>query len=159
MKTIELSQGKVAIVDDADYGRVSQFKWTASNSGCKWYAIRRPRVSPGKYQMVYMHRFIMEVDGRIPEIDHKDGDGLNNTRANIRACTSTQNKQNRVKRKRPSTSRYKGVSWCSTHRYWVVQIVVDGKHKFLGTFHDEVKAGERYAAAAKLYFGEFARSA
>jgi hypothetical protein len=87
MREIELTRGYVATVDDEDYERVSKYLWYAEVRGNSVYA--RCRRGPG-----LMHVFIM---GKRPgfDIDHADGDTLNNTRANLRHCTRSQNAANR----------------------------------------------------------------
>lgn len=99
MKEIPLSQGKVALVDDEDYLLLASFKWTASvhkdgrrrDGKEKWYAIRRPTVDV-KRKIVYMHRFITTCPCDLV-VDHLDGDGLNNQRANLQCVTQYENTQ------------------------------------------------------------------
>lgn len=162
MKTLELSQGKVAIVDDADYGWLSQWKWTAfrAKQPGRWYAVRHSKRSekvPGKN--VFLHRAIMGLeygDGR--QVDHRDADGLNNQRSNLRICTQSQNNGNcRVRTSGKRWSKYKGVSYFinkhTGQQYWIVGC----GNRRIGYFHDEKEAARAYNAAAKAYYGEFAR--
>ena len=110
MKKIPLTQNKFALVDDADYDWLNQFKWYARNEGQRYYACRSFRVD-GHVHHIVMHRLILglkEGDGKIT--DHIDGNGLNNSRSNLRICTSAENNFNQ----RPQagkTSKYKGVHW------------------------------------------------
>jgi len=108
MKTIQLTRGKEAIVDDADYEWLSQVKWTATRSPCGYYAARW-RGRRGHQQKIYMHRAIMcndldgngELGGR--QVHHKDrpgDDGLDNRRANLELCDQKQNLKYRKKPKR-----------------------------------------------------------
>lgn len=87
MREIVLSKGKVALIDDADFDRVNQFKWTASHEGraTKWYAIRRVKIN-GRSFKIRMHRFILNMgtgfdDPRI--VDHINDDGLDNRKDNL----------------------------------------------------------------------------
>lgn len=97
MKRIELTQGFVAMVDDEDWGWLSQWKWYASQSSYNYYAARfaGPR---GRQRKIYMHREIARrkygeqsrvLDGQ--QVDHDDGDPMNNTRDNLIARTQQEN--------------------------------------------------------------------
>ena len=93
MKEVPLTRGMVARVDDDDYARVAIHKYHADESRHTFYAARAERVN-GKYRKIYMHREITGApDGM--EVDHWDWDGLNNTRANLRVCTHTENLRHR----------------------------------------------------------------
>jgi hypothetical protein len=158
MKVISLTQGKVALVDDVDYAWLSRFKWYANKCTLKtrviWYAMRTTSRNVRPRRTFLMHREIAAVDGLL-DVDHHDGDGLNNQRYNLRPATRSQNFQNR--RKEPGkTSEFKGVSWHRRAQKWTVQIGVNGQHKYLGLFEDEVEAARVYDRAAEQYFGEFA---
>lgn len=106
MREIQLTQGKVAIVDDDDYEGLSIHRWYAAKYGRNWYALRSG--SDGK---VYMHRHILGLRKGDPlEVDHKNRESLDNRRENLRACTRQQNTRNRRGRKNTS-SKHKGVAW------------------------------------------------
>ena len=156
MKKIELSQGKVALVDDDDYEWLNQWSWHAMNNrGWGWYAVRSsPRVD-GKHHAILMHRQITDAQ---PEqtVDHKDRNGINNRQENLRLCTQSQNLANQKKRAGCS-SRYKGVSWCKRDNKWRAKIKVHYKNIHLGLFDDEIEAALSYNDAAAEHFGEFAR--
>lgn len=162
MKTITLTQGQVAVVDDEDYLFLSQWKWYAKRVKRKqatdtWYAERTgPR--PNK-QHFHMHREVLRRIGfsDFPQGDHKDSNGLNNQRYNLRPATVPQNGHNRRKRN-GCTSRFKGVHWHkSKGPGWMAVIHREGKLNYLGTFENEIDAAKAYDAAARLYFGEFSR--
>ena len=154
MKTIPLTQGQVATVDDEDYEALMQHSWCVLRHKRAWYAKRGSR-SNGKQRTIYMHQDILGVFDQ--EIDHKDNNGLNNCRSNIRVCTSSQNKQNR-RRQLITSSRFKGVYWAKRNCKWVARIRTDGVQRHLGTFSNEVEAAQAYAKAAKFYFGEYAKT-
>lgn len=151
MKQIQLANGMVAIVDDGDYEIVARLAWQAELRKGVWYAIHE-EYTPRR-RKVRMHRLILAVR-QDQLVDHKDHDGLNNTRANLRICTPAQNNHNR----RPSahSSDFKGVTWRKNRSRWVAQIQFKGKGKFLGQFHDEIEAAKAYDRAATRLFGEFA---
>jgi hypothetical protein len=114
MKEIQLTQGKVAFVDDSDFELVNQFKWHAYRElGRRWYAQRNVRLSDGRTTQS-MHRFIMGLEHGDPrQVDHRDRfHTLDNRRSNLRV-TVTQNQQNVGKRK-DNTSGFKGVYWHET---------------------------------------------
>jgi len=154
MKTIPLSQGKEAVVDDEDYERLAQFKWCALKQGNTFYA-RRNVHTPAGWTLASMHRMILKPPNNM-QCDHIDGNGLNNQRANLRACTRAENTCNQ----RPQVgcaSRFKGVAWHKAAQKWQAQIQNVGKQMHLGYFTDEVDAARAYDAAARELFGEFAR--
>lgn len=155
MKEIRLTQGKVALIDDAMWDRISYFRWFAHNNNGNWYAVTGLTLPNGKRTTLKMHQLILGI----PEsfIDHKDNNGLNNQIANIRFATSEGNNRNSKKRKH-STSSYKGVSWNTITRKWVAQIYVNGKNKYLGHFipEHEHMAAMAYDLQAIEHYGEFA---
>jgi hypothetical protein len=110
IRFVPLSKGLYATVDAADYDRVNQYRWCASSCGHKIYAVRNV-----KHRTVFMHRFIMKPP-RGKFIDHIDGNGLNNRRANLRFCNQQQNNFNRHGggrfrgvQKYPRSEKYRGV--------------------------------------------------
>ena len=154
-KYIKLTQGKVAIVDDEDFELISQYKWYPMDHHNNFYA--RANVYKNKKRtQIKMHRLIMNVINPKVQIDHIDRDGLNNQKSNLRICTNSQNHMNEKKRKNCS-SRFKGVSWHKRCKKWMAKIKTEDKQKHLGYFNNEKDAAKAYDAAAKKYFGKFAR--
>lgn len=95
MKTIPLTQGKVALVDDEDYEELSRFKWCATkNRRGKFYAVRGGPRAGGGSPTVQMHVVIAGTPAGM-DTDHIDGDSLNNQRSNLRICTRAENLSNR----------------------------------------------------------------
>lgn len=156
MKRIPLTQGKIALVDDADYEWLSQWKWSYIEMG---YAVRRKTID-GKKCIFFMHREIMNCP-REMVVDHKETGvtdyGLNNQRHNLRICTPAQNSRNQI-RPRNNTSGYKGISWIARLSKWQAQIRVDGKLIYLGVFFSKIDAAQEYDLAARKYFGEYANT-
>ena len=156
MAYIPLTQGKVALVDDADYERLAAFKWYALRSGRRWYAVRMTSRTLGPQRPIYMHH---EIFGKPPpglETDHVNGDGCDNRRVNVRFVTRTQNQGN-ARPQLGRTSRFKGVCWEKHKRRWRAQARLGGKNRLLGYFTNEEDAARAYDAAAVAKWGEFAR--
>lgn len=158
MKTIRLSQGKKTKVDDEDYLKLNQWSWHVSNSGRKGsqklYAVRMIKTSEGKQRPLTLHRFLMGIqDDKSLQVDHINGDTLDNRKENLRVCTGSENARNR-KSAKGSSSRYLGVTKIS--KPFLARIRVDGKLRHLGGFATEVEAAKAYDLAAKKYFGEYA---
>lgn len=156
MIAIPLTLGKQALVDACDYHRLSQFTWHAHKEGRTYYAIREIRKAGQKRQVIRMHNEVLRVPQGL-RVDHRNGDGLLNTRSNLRPATHQQNTFNARKRI-GTTSRFKGVSWDSVREMWYAY-VGGGKIKrqFLGRFSKERAAAVAYDAAASNTFGEFAK--
>jgi len=160
MKEILLTQGKVALVDDADYEPLGQYKWLAhregSDTSMHWYAVRsawNPRTR--RRHQVRMHR---DIIGAYPGqmVDHVNGNGLDNRRANLRLCTRAENVRNQIKQQ-GCASQYKGVVWGKHCQKWIAQIRYRGQRRRLGQYINETKAAHAYDAAARELFGDFAR--
>lgn len=156
VKEIQLTLGKVALVDDEDYEFLNQWKWYAHKGyGEHWYAVRKHTVN-GKQVMIRMHYEILKTPKGM-ESDHKDGNGLNNQRYNLRVCTRAENQHNQKGYLETKTSAFKGVSWHKKGNSWRAQIGLSNKRIHLGSFATELEAALAYNEAAKKYFGEFAR--
>ncbi len=109
----------------------------------------------GGWKNIFMHREIMNAPaGKI--VDHRDRAGLNNTKKNLRLVTRAENSRNCKKTNKPTSSKYRGVSWYGRRKRWRVQIRYNGMRKHLGFFKNEDDAARAYDEAAKRHHGEFA---
>lgn len=154
-RLIPLTQGQCAIVDDADFAWLSQWKWCASKSDVGFYAMRAEKTN-GRARYLYMHRVL--ADARPGDVvDHIDGDRLNNRRSNLRLATARQNAMN-TRAHYDGSSRFKGV-WRNAKkgRPWCAGICVRGVRMHLGVFQTEEAAARAYDAAALLAHGDFAK--
>ncbi len=150
MKLIPLTQGYSAIVDDEDFERLSAFKWCYSEG----YAVRNAGEKEG---FIRMH---WSVIGRPPagfETDHRNNDGLDNQRHNLRHVTHQHNLMNKGPQSN-NTSGYKGVYWHKAAGKWCAEIKAYGKRVRLGTFHVIEDAAIAYNEASKRLHGEFAKA-
>ena len=165
MKRIELIKGGYALIDDKDFESVNKISWTRLKNGNIYYAY-----SYIDSILVGMHRFILDVTSPKIMVDHKDHDGLNNQRENIRICTLSENSKNVTTRKN-SSSKYLGVSEnkcvckyityngeMKTYTYCRLRatIKVGNKTQHLGYFKTELECAIIYNIAARKYHGEFA---
>ena len=151
---IPLTRGKFAIVDSNDRAIVQPFRWHAQcwnsrrDDSRLWYAATW---EGGK--LILMHRLIIGApDGSL--VDHRDFDGLNNRRGNLRTCSLSDN--NRHARQPLGASGFRGVKWDRTNAKWRSRIQVDKVEIHLGMHEDKVAAAHAYDIAAKRYHGEFA---
>ena len=156
MKTIQLTQGKVALVDDIDFEHLNNHKWHAAKTHRgTYYAARKIRLADGKQGTIFMHREVLGLNQGDPNCDHKNHNELDNRRDNLRRCTPLQNMQNQ-RPHRNGSSAFKGVCWNKKREKWQVQIRWEGHKKHLGYFDNEIEAAMAYDIVAVRYFGEFA---
>jgi len=148
MLEIALTQGKVAMVDDSDFEYLNRHKWYAHRHHRTWYAVRKVH---GRYMP--MHRALLcPADG--VQIDHRDHNGLNNQRENLRIATNAQNQHNRAEFR--GSCSLKGITWNKNSRKWQARIQVNCVRIHLGLFIEPLEAARTYDEAARKYFGEFA---
>lgn len=157
MKEIKLTQNKVALVDDEDY------EWLI-NCGISWHLNGDKHTDyaigcSGRKKKFKMHTEILKKYGlheNGKEIDHKNHNGLDNRKENLRICTHAQNRRN-SKPDKNSTSIYKGVSiFPKKSSKWQSFIFKDGQLIKIGAFYNEKDAAIAYDIFAKKMFGEFA---
>lgn len=155
MKYIELSQGLITIVDDDDFDWLNVWKWCAIKSKRTFYAVRT-EYNPKK-RTIYMHKEILSRMGF--QTDHKDHNGLNNQRSNLRVATVKENNRNKL---RTRGKKYKGVYFQTVikrgkkYTYHRAKIMANGQEIQLGGFSSEAAAAKAYNQAALKYHGEFA---
>lgn len=150
-RIIPLTRGYIALVDEEDYERVSTFKWQAS------VQMREGRVvgvGARKSDQRLMHRFILDLPPRQPFVDHKNHNGLDNRRANLRLCDNRLNQGNAKLRQKDNTSGFRGVT--RNKGAWHAQIRANKVTTYLGRFQSAEEAARVYDAEALRIFGEFA---
>jgi hypothetical protein len=148
-RRIDLGEGEWTILDAKDYYRLRDFKWYLSGNGTKLYAARNIKTGPARTKVVRMHREIMNAPAGLL-VDHRNCDGLDNRRENLRLATSSQNACNRQKKKSKSSSRFRGVYYEKRARKWIAVIYIKGKRIWLGTFETEIEAARAYPPVAFL---------
>lgn len=153
---VPLTRDYVAIIDAADASEVGRHNWHALVRGKQVYAGRQVwQKGKNRSELVLLHRQLTNpTDGVL--VDHRDGDGLNNRRVNLRQVNRAQNAWNATGH-HDSTSGLKGVSWISDRKVWRAEICRNGKRLHLGSFQTPEEAHAAYAAAAVNLHGEFAR--
>lgn len=156
MKRIKLTQGKYALVDDADYVFLNQYRWHASKERHRYYAVRgMPRSNP-KRRVIRMHRVILGVPKDV-EVDHINGNGLDNRRENLRSCTSGQNSMHQ-RIHFDNTIGFKGVHLMGRHRRkpYRVRIQANRRRVHIGCYETAREVAYAYDLAAIKYHREFA---
>lgn len=152
---IQLTGGEIALVDVDDWPAVRVYNWCA-NRDRRWgitYVTANTLRPDGGRTTIKLHRLITGV-GAGQQVDHRNHNGLDNRRANLRIATPSQNAANN----RPTRGRsgYKGVSWDKQLSKWRASITVDRRSRHLGLFMDPWEAAQAYNAAALAAWGPFA---
>jgi hypothetical protein len=156
MKTIPLSKGKVALVDDDDYERIAKFKWWINSHGYAARTVWYGRNHAPQHRNFSMHREILGVTDRRREVDHRNENRLDNRKSNLRICDHNQNSSNRGA-PRSNKSGYKGVVKHPQSQGWIAQITVKGKNHYLGHFSTPQLAAAAYNKVAAKSFGDYAK--
>jgi hypothetical protein len=151
------NKSKFGLIDFKDFKLVRNYRWNIIEGKTIDYIITNIKLENGKQNHKGLHRFLLpDREGLM--IDHKNRNGLDNRRNNIRYCTKSQNSMN-SKKILGTSSEYKGVSWCSGKNRWKVTIKLHGKRiKGEKHFRDEIEAAKYYDCIAKEIFGEFSRT-
>ena len=150
---IHLNKGYNTIIDDEDYEKIEHISWSVDTYHInKMYVVGRLG-----NKKVRLHRFLMNLGiGDPRQVDHINGNKLDNRKCNLRICTSQQNTMN-CKRYKNNTSGYKGVTWEKESNKWLAYIYFNKKQIKLGRFNNVIDAAISYNQAALKYFGEFAK--
>ncbi len=152
--TIKQRNGQEHIVefDDCRTDLVNSKKWFFK----KGYVYTTIKIN-NKYHSIQMAYYLFGKPKAGNVWDHKDRNGLNNKRENIREATKEQNAQNKYKTLKPTTSKYKGVYYCKRAHRWIARIYLNKKSIHLGSFMSEEAARDAYNQKALEFFGEFAK--
>lgn len=155
---VPLSRGLEAIIDAADAHLVEHRNWHAvrGTAGLQYAAGNTPRSGARSRPLQRMHRIIIAAPSGV-EVDHINGNGLDNRRCNLRPATSSQQNMNTRKRS-DNSSGFKGVSWHTKAGKWRAVISANRKVLHLGYFESPDAAYEAYLAASSQHHGEFARA-
>ncbi len=158
MPSVALSSGDVMVFDELDAPLAFSRKWTATVCGKYVYATANTKMVNGRFRPEYFHRMILRCkpgDGQV--VDHINRNSLDCRRGNLRIVTHSENHANAGKikmRHRKATSRYKGISWMPKISKWRSVIV----RTHIGVFPTEEEAARAYDAAAKIRWGDCART-
>lgn len=147
MKTIPLTQGREAIVDDDDFMPLLRYRWHFGGRYAR-------RADYPNRNLIPMHRQVLSVPDDM-DVDHINGNGLDNRKSNLRICTTKENCSNR-KINKNNKSGFKGISWSKKGGAWSASIGVNNKRLHLGYYKNKEDAARAYNHAAKILHGEFA---
>lgn len=151
---VGLTRGKIGLISAEDFELVSKYKWNAIKGGRTFYATTNIKQTNGKYKMVQMHRLILgAIPGQI--VDHRNGNGLDNRRSNLRLASPTESACN-IGLRKDNTSGHTGVFWNSKIRKWTACIQVNKRQVYLGCFLNKADAIRAREEAASSFYGEFA---
>ncbi len=140
-------KGKTMLIDEEDYDFVAFKQWYIQSEG---YVCHRDHTGTH-----YLHRFLMRPPDGL-QVDHINGDKLDNRRCNLRLCTNQQNSWNIKNNRKKKTSLYRGVYWYERDSRWVANLCLNYKTIYLGRFDNELEAAQAYDTAVTMFRGEYA---
>lgn len=153
---LPLTRGRFALLDEADFDRLSRFAWTYSER--HGYAFRKAPKGTHSAAHLRLHREVLEITDPTITVDHRHGDRLDCRRSELRVATSAQNARNNRGKAGRTTAPFKGVYPTGRPaKPWAAKITVNRRTLNLGRFATAEEAARAYDEAARLHFGEFAR--
>lgn len=144
------------MVDDEHFDFLNQYNWHVAPSRKTFYAQRHGIKRLGEKATISMHREILKLKNGKIQVDHIDGDGLNNQKSNLRLCDHKQNQHNSLKQD-GCTSKFKGVSWSPIMKKWRVSFGPSSNRKTIGHYESEKEAALAYNVTASFAYREFAK--
>lgn len=152
---VPLTRGEFAIVDSEDQENIEKFNWFCMDCNGILYAARWSKKSEGRSKrLIFMHRFLSTAVAGSLDVDHKNHNGLDNRKENLRGCTRSQNNYN-LRKNSKNTSGFKGVYYEASRDLWCAKIRIEGVRKNLGRFKTPEEAHEAYCEASIEHHKEF----
>lgn len=155
MKKIPLTKGKYALVDEEDYDYLSKWKWCCDSKGYGFRTEKRSETGRQKRRGVYIHREVMSNPKGL-QIDHINGDTLDNRKSNLRLASHSENMRNR-KLQKNNTTGYKGVWFNKKRNRYIATIRINGQSRTIKSAETAEEAAEAYNERATEIYGNFAR--
>jgi hypothetical protein len=144
----------IVLIDDEDYDKIKDYKWYIVKDHRNYYVMKTQK-NHCNLSTIRMHTIFMNPPKGL-QVDHINGNGLDNRKCNLRIVTPQQNQMNKCKQIN-SSSIYKGVHWETKRQKWRTQIYFKYHRYYLGYYKSEIEAAVAYNEKAKELFGEYAR--
>lgn len=148
--------GQAYFIDDEDFEKIKNFSWHVIKSPYTMYVSAMKKEYGKPYTAILLHRLVMGASKGM-EVDHINGNGLDNRKINLRMCSQSQNQANRQKTSKHMSSKFKGVYWCKRQKRWVAKIDCNSKRHYIGSFVNETDAAVAYNKKSAELFGDFSR--